>query len=120
MDSAMPRPTRPARQSPISESERQRRERQRQQALAARGRLLHDRQQARFLLGGVSNSTIRRLELRRKLRPIKLTASPSAKTYYTDENIREIAGGEGHTEIPAVAAGASCGHLSALTEQDND
>ena len=59
-----------------------------------RGRLLHDREQTRYLLGGVSNSTIRRLELARKLRPIKLTDSPRAKTFYTHENILEIAGGE--------------------------
>jgi hypothetical protein len=90
----MPRATRPARQPPISESEQQRREHQRAQALAARGRLPHDREQTRYLLGGVSNSTIRRLELARKLRPIKLTDSPSAKTFYTHENILEIAGGE--------------------------
>jgi hypothetical protein len=85
----MPRVTRPARQPPISESEQQRREHQRAQALAARGRLLHDREQTRYLLGGVSNSTIRRLELARKLRPIKLTDSPNAKTFYTHENILE-------------------------------
>jgi hypothetical protein len=114
------RPTRPARQSPLTEPGRQRRERQRQQALAALGRLLHDREQTKFLLGGVSNSTLRRLELSGRLRPIKPTGSPSGKTFYSDQNVREIAGGEGHTEIPAVAAGESCRDLSALMEQDND
>jgi hypothetical protein len=89
----MPRPTRPARQSPISESERQRRERQRLLALAERGRLLHDREETRFLLGGVSNSTIRRLELSGRLRPIKPTGSASGKTFYTHQNVLEVAGG---------------------------
>ena len=93
MDSAMPRPTRPARQSPLSEAEQQRRERQRQQALAARGRLLHDREETRVLLGGISLATLRRLELSGKLKPLKLTDSPSAKTFYSDANVTAVAGG---------------------------
>ena len=48
----------------------------------------------------VSNSTLRRLELSGRLRPIKPTGSLSGKTFYSDENIREVAGGEGGTETP--------------------
>ena len=75
----------------ISESEKQRRAEQRRLALAAQERLLHDRTEARFLLGGVSISTLRRLERKGLLRP--LTGSAGGKTFYTRENILEVADG---------------------------
>jgi hypothetical protein len=76
-----------------SESEKQRRAEQRRLALAAQGPLLHDRTQARFLLGGVSISTLRRLERKGLLRPLKPTGSAGGKTFYTRENILEVADG---------------------------
>jgi hypothetical protein len=77
----------------ISESEKQRRAEQRRLALAAQERLLHDRTEARFLLGGVSISTLRRLERKGLLRPLKPTGSAGGKTFYTRENILEVADG---------------------------
>jgi hypothetical protein len=67
------------------------------------------------LLGGISLTTIRRLEQSGRLRPLKLTGSASAKSYYTDENIREVAGGEGGTETApghAPRQGESCAEIS--------
>jgi hypothetical protein len=82
---------------PISKAERKSRLEQRRKAReAARsvsGRILYDRDQARFRLGNISNSTLRRLELSGRLRPVKPSGSPAGKTFYTDDNLREIAEG---------------------------
>jgi hypothetical protein len=73
---------------PISELERQRRTRQRQQSLASltnnnSAPLLHTRKQASVLLGGVSVSSLIRLERSGRLKPIKLNpSSPNAQTFY--------------------------------------
>jgi len=73
-----------------AEQRRQRRERARTQM----GRMLYDRDQTRYLLGNVSESTIRRLEHRNKLHPVRPSGSPIGKVFYSHDDIVAIARGE--------------------------
>jgi hypothetical protein len=79
----------------VSQQEAARRAEQRKHSsLSASGRLLYDREQARFLLGGCSGAMLRRLEESGRLKPIKLTGSQAGKTFYSEQNIRDVAGGD--------------------------
>jgi hypothetical protein len=56
------------------------------------GQLLYDRDQARRLLR-VSKSSLRRMERRGLLRPIRPTGSPVGKVTYSGANLIELAHG---------------------------
>jgi hypothetical protein len=63
------------------------------QAEDVRDRLIVDRVQAQRMLGGVSESTLLRLERERQLTPIKLSRRPASKTYYSVSEIHALAAG---------------------------
>jgi hypothetical protein len=87
----------------ISESEKRRRAKQRRQrrerARTAMGRMLYDRDQAKFLLGNVSESTLRRLEKSGRLHPVKPSGSRVGKTFYRHEDIVAIATNSARTDV---------------------
>jgi hypothetical protein len=57
--------------------------------------LLIERREARRMLGGISGTTIWRLEQTGKLTPVKLDDSPNAKVFYRyDEIVALAAGGD--------------------------
>jgi hypothetical protein len=56
-------------------------------------RLLVTREEASRLLGGLSLSTLLRMERRGQLRPVKLTGSPAGKTFYRYGNVLAVAEG---------------------------
>jgi hypothetical protein len=58
--------------------------------------LLVKRTDARPLLGGISTSQLIRFEKAGLLKPIKLSKSPVAATFYTYENVIELARGQQH------------------------
>lgn len=71
----------------VSEREQRRRREQ-----SARDKLLYDRAEAGHMLGGLSTSTLIRLEEVGKLIPIKPSGCDNGKVYYTAENIHRLAG----------------------------
>lgn len=77
-----------------SEHEQRRRSEQ-----SARDKLLYDRAETGHLLGGVSTSTLIRLEETGKLVPIKPSGRENGKTFYTSENVHRLAGCEQVTEV---------------------
>jgi hypothetical protein len=56
--------------------------------------LLVKRRAARQMLGEISNSQIIRMEKPGGLKPIKLSRSPLAATFYAYENVLEVARGQ--------------------------
>jgi hypothetical protein len=84
---------------PISAREKERRAEQRRRDTVETSanpprRLLHNREEASRLLGGVSTAKLIRLEKAGRLRPIKLDPEkPAGMTYYTHENLLAVAGG---------------------------
>jgi hypothetical protein len=57
------------------------------------GRLLVTREEASQMLGGLSLSTLIRMERRRVLVPVKLSGSAAGKTYYRLGNVVAVAEG---------------------------
>ena len=57
---------------------------------APKQRLLYSRKQAGELLGGVSVATLKRLEDEGLLRPIKLSRSATAQTFYAADAIAAL------------------------------
>lgn len=60
--------------------------------LQAPERLLYTRKQACELLGGISRFTLLRLEAENRLRPVRLTRSPTSQVYYTREDLLGLVG----------------------------
>jgi hypothetical protein len=50
-------------------------------------RLLYTRKQARELLGGISVFTLIRLEREGRLKPIRLSRSPTSQAYYVHDDL---------------------------------
>lgn len=58
-------------------------------------RLLYSRESTREVLGGLSDSSLRRFEILGVLHPIKLNpTSKTAKTFYSVDEVHKIASGE--------------------------
>jgi hypothetical protein len=55
-------------------------------------RLLYSREEAKHFLN-TSESSLRRMEQKRILRPIRPTGSPTGKVHYTGQNLLEVVGG---------------------------
>jgi hypothetical protein len=53
-------------------------------------RLLYSRRQVAELLGGVDISYIRRLEKAGRLKPVRLTRSPSAMAFYRAQDVAAL------------------------------
>jgi hypothetical protein len=56
---------------------------------APKRRLIHSRKQARELLGGISDATLRRLEKAGRLKAIRLS-SQRGQAFYTDESLAKL------------------------------
>ncbi|MEI9916214.1 MAG: hypothetical protein WDN29_10785 [Methylovirgula sp.] len=54
-------------------------------------KLLYTRKDAKLALGGRSTATMLRMEAEGLLKPIKLSSSPNGQTFYTKQNILEVA-----------------------------
>jgi hypothetical protein len=50
-------------------------------------RLLYSREQVAELLGGISVHTVRRLEAAGRLRPVRLTRSPTAMVFFRAQDV---------------------------------
>ena len=53
-------------------------------------RLLYTREQTAELLGGVSISTIRRLEREKRLKPIRLSLSPTGQVFHQASDVHAL------------------------------
>jgi len=62
-------------------------------------RLLMSGEDVRHALGGISDSSIRRLERLGLLRPVRQTRSLKAIKYYTPENVAEVARGQDVSDL---------------------
>jgi hypothetical protein len=71
--------------------------------IEANQRLLYTRKQARELLGGISVFTLIRLEREGRLKPIRLSQSPTSQVYYVhDDLIALIAEARGECTKTAI------------------
>jgi hypothetical protein len=80
----------------ISDREAQRRA---AQSKRDRERLLYDRAETGHLLGGVSTSTLIRLEQSGLLVAVKPSGRANGKTFYTSQSVHRLAGCEQVTEV---------------------
>lgn len=70
-----------------SEREQKRRAHQREASLQ---QLLYSREQARVILGGICVMTLRRLEARGALTPVRLNKSPNSRVFYRAADVQAL------------------------------
>src|SRR5262245_38234409 len=64
-----------------------------------RPRLLMNGDDTRHALGGISESQLRRLELKGLLKPVRLIRSLRSTKYYLPENVAEVARGQDCSDL---------------------
>ena len=74
------------------------RQRRQRQPAAAPAPLLYDRTTAAIMLGGISTSTLIRLEKTKQLVVVK-PSGRNGKTFYTSQSVHHLAGCEQVTEV---------------------
>lgn len=57
---------------------------------ASSPRLLYSREQVAEMLGGVSIATVRRLEREGRLKPVRLSRSPTAMVFFRASNVQAL------------------------------
>jgi hypothetical protein len=77
----------------LSEAEKRQRTQQREQSLAAVPQLLYSRRQTQRALGGISISTIIRLENAGKLDKVALAGVPNGQVYHRVAQVTALAEG---------------------------